>query len=507
MLAKVLAATLVGLQSERVEVEVDLAEGLPSFVIVGLPDTAVQEARERVRAALRNSGFVFPLKRITVNLAPADVAKEGTAFDVPIAIGILVASGQLEAQGFEQSLFLGELALDGSLRHTNGVLPMVARAPDWGVMSAYVPAANGREAAIIERLRVFPAENLGQLVQHLRGTEPLQPARPPDLLPLPTAAYPVDLADIKGQEHAKRALEVACSGGHNVLFSGPPGAGKSLLAQAVPSILPSLSLDEALEVSKIYSICGLLPPETPLILQRPFRAPHHTVSHAGLVGGGRFPRPGEISLAHCGVLFLDELPEFPSHILDMLRQPMETGVVTISRASGSLTFPAKFLLIGAMNPCPCGWYGDPVHRCTCGPSTVTRYQRRISGPLLDRIDIHVEVPRVEYAKLTDERRGEPSEVVRERVQQVRQVQRERFADLPLRTNAEMGARHIRTFCVLKPEAQVLMKSAMDQLHLTARSFHRVLKLARTIADLDGKETIGVPHVAEALQYRPRTTVA
>ena len=392
MLAKISAATLVGLESVQVEVEVDLAEGLPSFVIVGLPDTAVQEARERVRAAIRNAGFAFPQKRVTINLAPADVAKEGTGLDVAIAIGILVASGQLAAEGLEQSLFLGELALEGALRHTNGILPLVSNAPRWGVQRVFVPESNGAEAAIIGSLRVFGAAHLGQVALHLNGVESLARARPPEAVKHDSADYEVDLADVKGQEHAKRALEVACSGGHNVLFSGPPGTGKSLLAQAVSSILPPLSLEEAIEVSKIYSVCGLLQAEEPLVLKRPFRSPHHTVSHAGLVGGGRFPRPGEISQAHRGVLFLDEIPEFPNNLLDMLRQPLESGAVTISRASGSLTFPAQFLLIGAMNPCPCGWYGDPVRSCTCNPAIVSRYQRKLSGPLLDRIDIHVEVP-------------------------------------------------------------------------------------------------------------------
>ena len=503
MLAKITAATLVGLESAQVEVEVDLADGLPSFVIVGLPDTAVQESRERVRAAVRNAGFVFPQKRVTVNLAPADVAKEGTGLDVAIAIGILVASGQLAAEGLEESLFLGELALEGALRHTNGVLPLVSNALRWGIRSVYVPVSNGAEAAIISGLAVYPAMHLRQLVLHLSGMESLARARPPDADDNDTVVYDIDLADVKGQEHAKRALEVACSGGHNVLFSGPPGTGKSLLAQAVSSILPPLSLDEAIEVSKIYSVCGLLQADEPLVLKRPFRSPHHTVSHAGLVGGGRFPRPGEISQAHRGVLFLDEILEFPTNLLDMLRQPLESGAVTISRASGSLTFPAQFLLIGAMNPCPCGWYGDPIRTCTCNPAIVTRYQRKLSGPLLDRIDIHVEVPRVEYEKLTEDRRGEPSADVRKRVVRARQSQQERFAALPFKTNGEIGPRHVREFCTLQSDAQNLMRTAMDRMQLTARSFHRVLKLARTIADMDEADTIAVQHLAEALQYRPK----
>lgn len=503
MLAKIMAATLVGLDSAQVEVEVDLADGLPSFVIVGLPDTAVQEARERVRAAVRNAGFAFPQKRVTVNLAPADVAKEGTGLDVAIAVGILVASGQLAAEGLEQSLFLGELALEGALRPTNGILPLVSNCLRWGVRSVFVPEANGAEAAIIAGLAVYPATHLRQLVLHLNGMESLAKARPPDAAGNDAVAYDVDLADVKGQEHAKRALEVACSGGHNVLFSGPPGTGKSLLAQAVSSILPPLTLDEAIEVSKIFSVCGLLRADEPLVLKRPFRSPHHTVSHAGLVGGGRFPRPGEISQAHRGVLFLDEIPEFPSNMLDMLRQPLESGAVTISRASGSLTFPAQFLLIGAMNPCPCGWYGDPVRTCTCNPAIVTRYQRKLSGPLLDRIDIHVEVPRVEYEKLTEDRRGEPSASVRERVIRARRVQWRRFAELPFKTNAEIGPRHVREFCDLEKKAQDLMRTAMNRMHLTARSYHRVLKLARTIADMDKADTIAVQHLAEALQYRPK----
>jgi len=507
MLAKVTSCALVGLEGVLVDVEVDTSRGMPSLVIVGLPDAAVKESSERVRAAVKNSGLVFPGKRITVNLAPADIRKAGPAYDLPIAVGVLIASEQAWPQATEDALFVGELSLDGSLRHVNGVLPIAALAHQQGLRHLFVPAADAPEAALIDGLEVIPVESLGQLVAHLQGLRSIPPCAP-DLDPasLPPPQYAADFAEIKGQEHVKRALEVAAAGGHNVLMTGPPGAGKTLLARSTPSIMPTMTIKESLDVTKIYSIAGMLPPDTPLIRHRPFRAPHHTISYAGLVGGGHWPRPGEISLAHRGVLFLDELPEFGTRTLEGLRQPLEDRKVVIARAAGTLTFPTNFIFMAAMNPCPCGYYGDPVRECTCSPATVTRYQKRISGPLLDRIDIHVEVPRVDYQKLTDERLGERSEAIRARVERAREVQRERFAGMPLSCNAGMGPTEVRTICQLDETGRGLVRAAMQQLQMSARAFHRILKLARTIADLAGRERIETAHLAEAIQYRPRRVI-
>jgi len=507
VLAKVNSCAIVGLEGAKIEVEVDIAPGLPSFTIVGLPDTAVQEARERVRAAIRNSGCLFPNKRITVNLAPADLKKEGPAYDLPIAVGILLSSEQLTAD-VSQTLFLGELSLDGSLRHTHGILPMVALAREIGLSTALVPVSDAREASLIEGVEITPVGSLAELIGHLRGDSPIPSYSPPaDLEGVAVLGWHItDLMHIKGQEHAKRALEVAAAGGHNVIMSGPPGSGKTMLARSLPSILPKMTMEESLEVTKIYSVSGLLPSDTPLISQRPFRSPHYTISHAGLVGGGRWPRPGEISLSHRGVLFLDEFPEFGHATLEVLRQPLEDRVVTISRAQGSVTFPANFMLVAAMNPCPCGYYGDPVKECRCSSSDVTRYRKRISGPLLDRIDIFVDVPRVEYEKLSDDRVGEGSEKVRTRVEKARQVQRERFKGTRLASNADATPVEVREFCQVEPSAQGLLRTAMKQLSLSARAFHRILKLARTIADLEDAPIIKAHHLAEAIQYRPRSLV-
>lgn len=503
MLACIHSCAVIGLDGVIVQVEVDTGPGLGGMDIVGLPDTAVQESKQRVQAAIKNAGLPYPRKRLVVNLAPAAVRKEGPTYDLPIALGILMMSGVIPPNAVEQTMVLGELSLDGTVRHARGVLPMAAYARQQGYQRIIVPSVDAAEAALIPDLEVIPVNTLAELYEHFIGQTVIPPHPPVSVESIEISAG-TDFSEIKGQEHVKRALEVAAAGAHNLLMVGPPGSGKTLLARAMSAVLPRMTIDEALDVTRIYSVADQLPPEIPLIQSRPFRAPHHTISFAGLVGGGNNPHPGEISLAHRGVLFLDELPEFGPRVLEVLRQPIEDKTVTISRAQGSFTFPASFMLVAAMNPCPCGYAGDPVKPCTCASSTVIKYQKRISGPLMDRIDIHIQVPRVDYEKLSDSRTGEPSSKVRERVEAARERQRARFAGVEgITANADMRPAEVRQFCQLDTACSNLMKAAMVQLQLSARAYHRVLKLARTIADLGGCEKIAPTHLAEALQYRPR----
>ncbi len=502
MSAKIYSTAIVGLESEIIEVEADTSQGLPGIMIVGLPDKAVDESRERVRSAIKNSSLQMPRGKVTINLAPADIRKIGPAYDIPIAISILVATRQLPQSSVGNSIFLGELALDGSIRQVHGVLSACIKAEQAGIEAVYVPSDNQAEARLVPGIKVFPCSTLTELVRHLLQEELIPPAIvEPFTKSTSDDSSGYDMAYIKGQQYVKKALEIAAAGGHNCLLSGPPGTGKTLLAKALSTILPRLSISEALEVTRIYSVAGRLSAQQPLVTQRPFRSPHHSASGVALIGGGAWPRPGEVSLAHRGVLFLDEFTEFPRTVLEHLRQPLEDGSVTISRASGTLHFPAQCMLIAAMNPCPCGYATDTARQCTCSPSSIIKYQKKISGPLLDRIDLHVEVPRVKIDKLTTTFEAESSHSIRQRVELAREVQRKRLARHNCQVNAEMSTHIIKTTCYLDQSSRQLLRKAVQKYHLSARTYFRCIKLSRTIADLEGSVEISAKHVAQALQYR------
>ncbi len=509
MLSTVRACALVGLDGFIIEVQTDFnpRASIPQFVIVGQADNAIKESRERVKSAIRNSGMQFPNKAYVVNLNPASLPKHSTAYDLAIAMGVLAATDQAPLPDLENALFIGELSLNGEVCHVNGILSMVYAAAQAGIRRVYLPAADAPQAALVSDVDIYPVKSLGQLIEHLYGLDPIPVFRsdPSQLQTLPDNFGAItDFSAVKGQEQVKRALEIAAAGNHNLLMIGSPGTGKTLLARAMPGILPALTFAEALEITRIYSVADLLEADHPLIASRPFRAPHHTISQAGLVGGGSTPRPGETTLAHRGVLFLDEAVEFAPRALEALRQPIEDKIVTISRAGGSMTFPASFLLVLAMNPCPCGYHGDPVHTCSCSPTAISKYQARLSGPLLDRIDIHIYVPQVDYDKLMGTERGETSAVVRERVEQARARQRERYTALTgVYANSDIGVNDIEEYCAMTPAAKALFETTIRRLNFSARSYHRMLKLARTIADLGNSMLIDVPHAAEAIQYRAR----
>lgn len=509
MLARIFSGSNVGLDSVPIEVEIDLSSsGLPSITIVGLPDKAVEEAKERVRSAIKNSGMDFPDRRLTINLSPADLPKTGPAFDLPIALGVLLASGQIQAD-LSDALVLGELSLDGSLRHTNGVLALAMMAKQKGFKKIYLPAVNSKEASIIKEIEIYPVSSLLDLFKHLSGIELIKKQDNFEFSDIQTKVdVEFDFADIAGQEQCKGAMTIVAAGGHNIFLRGLPGSGKTMISRALPGILPDLTEEEALEVTKIYSITGNLPAGDSVIKHRPFRSPHHTVSRIGLIGGGSRPMPGEISLAHRGVLFLDEFPEFPRHVLEALRQPIEDGIVSVSRAAGTLIFPAKFILIAASNPCPCGYFGSNDKKCRCFPGQIDRYRKRVSGPIIDRIDLHVDVPEVKVEKLIEsgiKLTVKTSKDIKDVVQKARDIQTARFKGTKIICNAEMSTRDVKQYCPLPPECLNLLKQAVLSFHLSARSYFRVIKVSRTIADLEGEKEILVKHIAEALQYRPKET--
>lgn len=503
MVCRISTAALLGIDAFRVDIEVDFARsGMPAFTMVGLPEGAVRESKERVFSALKNNGFKLPPARITINLAPADVRKEGSAYDLPLALSILAASGELDPQAFSRFIVAGELSLTGKLKPVNGALPMAICARDCGNHSLAVPEENATEAAVVRGTDVFSFSNLAQAIKFFKGEINLS-AVASDLDSLWDARedFFIDFSEVKGQDHAKRAIEIASAGNHNLLFLGPPGSGKTMLAKRIPSVLPPLVFEEALEVTKIYSVSGMLDPGTPMLVSRPFRAPHHTISDAGLIGGGHYPRPGEVSLAHRGVLFLDELPEFKKHVLEVMRQPLEDGSVTISRAATSLSYPASFMLVSAMNPCPCGYLGSETHPCTCTPTQIQRYRARLSGPLLDRIDLHVEVPAVPYKDLRRETGTRSSAEIRESVEQARQIQVRRYQDLPLMTNTDLSGKWLSEFCRITDKEHDFLEKAVKSLGLSARAYTRILRISRTIADLAGEKDIRTTHLSEAINYR------